>query len=116
MEIDSGGRCRRCFLRVNAPRVFLLSRVAREGVKEMIFKPHVFHCRPEFLMIWGVYAATYITANMVGTTCQLSQVDDTLPKFVGTTVVNIATCVAKVTDRPTDRPCMLRLVRQMKAA
>ena len=55
-------------------------------------------------MIWGVYAATYITANMVGTTCQLSQVDDTLPKFVGTTVVNIATCVAKVTDRPTDRP------------
>ncbi|CAM9411375.1 unnamed protein product [Ascophyllum nodosum] len=72
-----------------------ISDSVREGVKEMIFKPHVFHCRPEFLMIWGVYAATYITANMVGTTCQLSQVDDTLPKFVGTTVVNIATCVAK---------------------
>ncbi|CAM9969054.1 unnamed protein product, partial [Ascophyllum nodosum] len=61
----------------------------------MILRPHVFHCRPEFLMIWGVYAVTYVTANMIMTTCQRSQVDDTWPKFIGTTIVNITTVVAK---------------------
>ncbi|CAN0060688.1 unnamed protein product [Ascophyllum nodosum] len=67
----------------------------REGVKEMILRPHVFHRRPEFLMIWGVYAATYVTANMIMTTCERSQVDDTWPKLIGTTIVNITTVVAK---------------------
>ncbi|CAN0273110.1 unnamed protein product [Ascophyllum nodosum] len=67
----------------------------REGVKEMILRPHVFHCRPEFLMIWGVYAATYVTANMIMTTCDQRKVDDTWPKFIGTTFVNITTVVAK---------------------
>ena len=63
----------------------------------MVHKPHVFLRRPEFLMIWGVYAATYATANMIMTTCERRQVDDTLPKLIGTTIVNITTVVAKVT-------------------
>ena len=62
----------------------------------MILKPHVFYRRPEFLMIWGVYAATYVTANLIMTTCGRSKVDDTWPKLIGTTIVNITTVVAKV--------------------
>ena len=62
----------------------------------MILRPHVFHRRPEFLMIWGVYAATYVTANVIMTTCERRQMDDTWPKFIGTTIVNISSCVAKV--------------------
>ena len=80
---------------MNTPCIFPFV-VSREGVKEMILRPHVFHCRPEFLMIWGVYAATYVTANMIMTTCDRSKVDDTWPKFIGTTFVNITTVVAKV--------------------
>ena len=64
----------------------------------MILRPHVFHRRPEFLMIWGVYAATYVTANTIMTTCDRSKVDGTWPKFIGTTIVNITTVVAKVTS------------------
>ena len=77
--------------------------VTREGVKEMILRPHVFHCRPEFLMIWGVYAATYVTANMIMTTCDRSKVDDTWPKFIGTTFVNITTVVAKVSSLDSEK-------------
>ena len=77
--------------------------VPREGVKEMILRPHVFHCRPEFLMIWGVYAATYVTANMIMTTCDRSKVDDTWPKFIGTTFVNITTVVAKVSSLDSEK-------------
>ena len=67
-------------------------------MKEMIFKPHVFYRRPEFLMIWGVYAATCVAANIIVTTCERNQVDDTWPKFIGTTFVNITSCVAKVIE------------------
>ena len=72
----------------------------------MILRPHVFHCRPEFLMIWGVYAATYVTANMIMTTCDRSKVDDTWPKFIGTTFVNITTVVAKVSSLDSEKFCV----------
>lgn len=71
--------------------------VVRAGMRELLLKPHVFVRRPEFLMIWGVYTSTYITANTIITTCEQSQLDDRLPKFIGTSVVNITTCISKVT-------------------
>ncbi|CAM9811544.1 unnamed protein product [Ascophyllum nodosum] len=67
----------------------------RAGFKELFLRPHVFLRRPEFFMIWGVYASTYTAANAVVTSCERRQVDNRLPKFIGTSVVNIATCISK---------------------
>lgn len=47
-------------------------------------------------MIWGVYASTYISVNLIATTCERSKVDAQWPKFLGTTVVNMTTCITKV--------------------
>lgn len=63
--------------------------------KEMIIRPGAFFRRPEFLMIWGVYALTYITANYINTFCELRKVGAEIPRFLGTTVVNMSSCIAK---------------------
>ena len=99
MYITNVRSCRKVIL---VCRVFSFV-VPREGVKEMILRPHVFHCRPEFLMIWGVYAATYFTANMIMTTCDRSKADDTWPKFIDTIFVNITTVVAKVSSLDSEK-------------
>ena len=63
--------------------------------KEMIIRPGTFFRRPEFLMIWGVYALTYITANYINTFCELRKIGAEIPRFLGTTVVNMSSCIAK---------------------
>lgn len=59
-------------------------------------KPHVFLRRPEFIMVWGVYTTTYMTANYIVSTCEQHGLDDRLPKFFGTSMVNITACISKV--------------------
>lgn len=61
-----------------------------------MLKPFVFVRRPEFAMVWGVYASTYMAANAIMTTCERHETRPAWPKFFGTTFVNLATCIVKV--------------------
>lgn len=57
--------------------------------------PVKFFSSPEYLCITGVYFATYACANSIETICTRQKRSSALPKFVGTSTANIATCVAK---------------------
>jgi len=66
-----------------------------EGFTEYLTRPWRFFRRPEFFMIWGVYAATYGVANVVESTCIHKDVDVQLPKFIGTSIANMGAGIAK---------------------
>ena len=57
--------------------------------------PVKFFTSLEYLYICGVYATTYTAANAIETIWERRQQPTAIPKLVGTTVVNINTCVAK---------------------
>lgn len=57
-----------------------------EGVKGFLTKPAQFLRRPECLMVGGVYAITYTTANIISTTAKAYDYRPEMPKLVGTTV------------------------------
>lgn len=69
------------------------------GLKELLNQflrhPIQFMRRKEFLLIYGLYSSTYLTANSIDTTCELVERDNQLPKFIGTTAVNMTLCIAK---------------------
>ncbi|CAM9119771.1 unnamed protein product [Phaeothamnion confervicola] len=67
----------------------------KEGFRELILRPVTFVRRPEFLMIWGLYAATYTAANFINTVCEDQGKDSRWPRFLGTTAVNMTACIAK---------------------
>ena len=52
--------------------------------------PITFARRPEFALVWGVYVATYLTANVISTTCERYGWKEDLPKFVGVSAVSVA--------------------------
>ena len=79
----------------NASGVMKMGDSVKAGFLELGTKPHVFCRRPEFLMIWGVYAATYVTANTINTTCEVLDAPSAWPRFLGTSVVNMYTCIRK---------------------
>ncbi|KAG5182598.1 hypothetical protein JKP88DRAFT_220970 [Tribonema minus] len=79
----------------NASGVMQMGDSIRAGIKELVMRPHVFLRRPEFLMIFGVYSATYTTANAVNTTCEHRKVDSAWPRFLSTSAVNMTSCIAK---------------------
>lgn len=59
-------------------------------------EPIKFLTRPEFLMIWAVYLATYVVANVVMTLCQqVWAIDTEAPKFLAVSSTNIFACVSK---------------------
>ena len=69
-----------------------------ESTRMMLSNPVSFVKSPVFLMMWGVYAATYCTANCIKTVNEHYRVDSTNSKmtlFVGTTVVNSGTTLLK---------------------
>nr|CCA22608.1 conserved hypothetical protein [Albugo laibachii Nc14] len=51
--------------------------------------------RREFHLVYGLYAATYATANISDTLCEWKSVDKEMPKFLNTTAVNMTLCIAK---------------------
>jgi len=55
--------------------------------------------RRETKLIYGLYFATYMTANVIDTVCEQIKKDSQLSKFIGTTLVNVSLCVTK------DREC-----------
>ena len=61
----------------------------------LVSDPLAFLQSPEFLLIWAVYACTYIAANVVSTTCKRLAVDDAIPKFSVVLSVNIYASLIK---------------------
>lgn len=50
---------------------------------------------PAFNIMWGVYAATYITANVTGKVCKDQNVDPLIPVALATSFVNSVTIALK---------------------
>ena len=67
----------------------------KETVMTAAKNPAKFFTSVEYLYICGVYAATYTAANTIETIWSRRQRPTAIPKLIGTTVVNINTCVAK---------------------
>ncbi|KNC76505.1 hypothetical protein SARC_10996 [Sphaeroforma arctica JP610] len=65
------------------------------GVKQLTFTPTSFIRGLDFRLIWGLYTATYVVANVVDTVSELNKKDSAMPKFVVTTAVNGSLCIAK---------------------
>jgi hypothetical protein len=65
------------------------------GFVNLITKPHKFIRAPPFLLVFGVYFSTYATANTIDTICERFEKDNQTPKFLGTTIANMTTCIYK---------------------
>ncbi|RHY08082.1 hypothetical protein DYB25_009191 [Aphanomyces astaci] len=74
-------------------------RVLMQGIKDIsmdfVRNPLSFVRRKDFLLIYGLYVATYATANVIDTVSDVIESDSKLPKLIGTTAVNVTLCVAK---------------------
>eukprot|EP00814_Leptocylindrus_danicus_P014054 CAMPEP_0116045522 /NCGR_PEP_ID=MMETSP0321-20121206/27666_1 /TAXON_ID=163516 /ORGANISM="Leptocylindrus danicus var. danicus, Strain B650" /LENGTH=373 /DNA_ID=CAMNT_0003526867 /DNA_START=11 /DNA_END=1132 /DNA_ORIENTATION=+ len=74
---------------------------AGQSLQGMLRNPAAYVKSPMFLMMWGVYAATYTTANCIKTVCEhesnsVSSKDQAKAGlFVGTTAVNSGTTLLK---------------------
>ena len=66
-----------------------------DGFRTFLTRPAYFCRQTAFLLIWGVYAGTYITANTIQLTCDYRQTSSFFPKFVGSSVANVSLSVAK---------------------
>lgn len=69
------------------------------GVKELArafaANPLQFVRKREFAIVFGLYTATYASANAIDTVCEFTESDNQMPKFLGTTAVNMSLCIAK---------------------
>ncbi|RLN74504.1 hypothetical protein BBJ28_00016313 [Nothophytophthora sp. Chile5] len=69
------------------------------GLKQLaadfVRHPLRFVVKREFLLIFGLYSATYVSANAIDTMCEFAEKDNQMPKFIGTTAVNMSLCIAK---------------------
>ncbi|KDO21749.1 hypothetical protein SPRG_13165 [Saprolegnia parasitica CBS 223.65] len=79
----------------NAAGARPLKKALIEISKDCIRNPLQFIRRKEFLLIYGVYTATYLSANGVDTLCETAEVDSNMPKFLSTTAVNMGACIIK---------------------
>jgi hypothetical protein len=69
---------------------FTMMESVKMGVTEMFTRPWRYFTRKEFLFCWGIYTATYATANLTETyVSEVLEQDPTLPKFAATAIVNI---------------------------
>ncbi|KAJ3346389.1 hypothetical protein HDU83_003122 [Entophlyctis luteolus] len=67
----------------------------QEGFRTLASRPLVFLRQPGFLVVYGVYSGTYVTANMVESISINATVDPVMPKFVASSAVNMWLCIAK---------------------
>ena len=69
----------------------------RRGVAELFTKPIRYVARKEFLFVWGIYTATYATANLAMSTSMMygkqKREDAAVTTFAATTAVNIPASV-----------------------
>eukprot|EP00158_Paraphelidium_tribonemae_P003465 Partr_v1_DN26139_c1_g1_i2_m10609 putative Conserved hypothetical protein len=67
----------------------------RSSIGLMITRPLHFVRQPAFLLIWGVYAGTYITGNSIEFACRHLNRDAFMPKFVGSSAANVGLSLGK---------------------
>ncbi|CEG38829.1 uncharacterized protein PHALS_08880 [Plasmopara halstedii] len=79
----------------NASGARPLGRGLKELSIDFLKNPLRFIGKREFHLIFGLYTATYATANIVDSVCELADTDSQMPKFFGTTAVNMSLCIAK---------------------
>lgn len=69
------------------------------GVKALtrafVRNPLAFVRTREFAIVFGLYTATYASANAIDSVCEFAERDSQMPKFLGTTAVNMSLCIAK---------------------
>ncbi|KAF1772497.1 hypothetical protein JG687_00007916 [Phytophthora cactorum] len=79
----------------NASGARSLGRGLKELSADFVKHPLRFIGKREFHLIFGLYTATYVTANVVDSVCEYAETDNQMPKFIGTTAVNMSLCIAK---------------------
>ncbi|KAF0682327.1 Aste57867_25554 [Aphanomyces stellatus] len=79
----------------NASGKRVLGTALKEISLDFLRNPLAFVRRKEFLLIYGLYTATYVSANCVDTICEVAETDNAMPKFFTTTAVNMSLCIAK---------------------
>lgn len=67
----------------------------RELTRAFLRRPLAFVRTREFAIVFGLYTATYASANAIDSLCDFAERDSQMPKFVGTTAVNMSLCIAK---------------------
>lgn len=67
----------------------------QENLKLFLTRPHNFLALREFRLIFGVYTATYASANSTDTICKKLEVSPIAPVFLATTAVNMTSCIWK---------------------
>uniref|UniRef100_A0A1D1XDY4 Putative membrane protein C365.16 n=1 Tax=Anthurium amnicola TaxID=1678845 RepID=A0A1D1XDY4_9ARAE len=72
-----------------------LGAAIKSGFVNLLTKPHRFIRTPSFLLVFGVYFSTYATANTIDTICERLEKDSQTPKFLGTTIANMTSCIYK---------------------
>ncbi|RIA83979.1 hypothetical protein C1645_800154 [Glomus cerebriforme] len=72
-----------------------LGAALKSGFVNLLTKPHRFIRAPSFLLVFGVYFTTYAAANSIDTICERLDKDSQSPKFLGTTIANMTTCIYK---------------------
>ncbi|DAZ97197.1 TPA: hypothetical protein N0F65_003828 [Lagenidium giganteum] len=79
----------------NASGARPLARGLKDLSREFVTNPFQFMRRREFLLIFGLYSSTYVSANAIDSVCEWTETDSQMPKFIGTTAVNMSLCIAK---------------------
>ena len=79
----------------NASGTTPLMQGLQRGFGQLFQRPVQFMRQPAFLLIWGVYAGTYICGNTIDMLCQRRLQSAIVPKFIGSSVANVGLSVAK---------------------
>ncbi|CAN0178445.1 unnamed protein product [Ectocarpus sp. 4 AP-2014] len=66
-----------------------------QGFRVLATKPALFLARPDFICTFCLYGATYLAANTISTMADEFSRSDTMPKFLGTTAINMPGSIAK---------------------
>eukprot|EP00904_Undaria_pinnatifida_P011316 jgi/Undpi1/7314/HiC_scaffold_22.g09787.m1 len=67
----------------------------KQGMRVLVTKPALFLARPDFICTFCLYGATYLAANAISTLADEIHRSDALPKFLGTTAINMPGSIAK---------------------
>ncbi|TYZ63120.1 hypothetical protein PybrP1_008203 [[Pythium] brassicae (nom. inval.)] len=67
----------------------------RELARAFARRPLAFVRTREFAIVFGLYTATYASANATDSLCDFAERDSQMPKFAATTAVNMSLCIAK---------------------
>ncbi|KAI8899926.1 hypothetical protein BC833DRAFT_614491 [Globomyces pollinis-pini] len=79
----------------NASGKDTLGNSIKSSLRELILRPHVFLKSPTCLWIYAVYCGTYITANSIQTITEYLETEETIPKFIGSSIANTTLSVMK---------------------